>query len=300
MASAIADSKPRSLFLRLPTEIRLMIYELLLVPSSTTIATNASTIACPGYHEYEQSSPRTPDSIPTLTFRSIDQKHYQQSLLLSAETQSFPRLRSAYTIRDRFRGFCSATTYNLTSNPGIHAAILSVNRQIHDEAAEMLYGAYQFDFDTHIEAIAPFLNDLTAFSRSCIKRVSLVKRALPYDKDFDRCEWRSVCQYLSNPAENHIAPTHLSLGVVAGKPGPDGWDDVRSFTSEEFRWIAELDTMEWIKVLMAVKSLKSLDVRACVEHCPPPMSNAMAEYVAFSASIDGGFAEYIKAEMLMQ
>ncbi|TKA71211.1 hypothetical protein B0A49_03984, partial [Cryomyces minteri] len=98
MASAIADSKPRSLFLRLPTEIRLMIYELLLVPSSTTIATNASTIACPGYHEYEQSSPRTPDSIPTLTFRSIDQKHYQQSLLLGAETQSFPRLRSAYTI----------------------------------------------------------------------------------------------------------------------------------------------------------------------------------------------------------
>jgi hypothetical protein len=192
------------------------------------------------------------------------------------------------------------TTYHCVNIPRIESnlALLRTNKQIHAEAAELLYGSYTFDFDTHVEAIAPFFADLTAFSRSCIKSVRIVKRALAYQKEFDKCEWSGAMSALTNP-RNGIALRNLELGIVAGRPGPNGWDDIAPYSVGDFRILREQEGMEWIQYLLEFKGLQGMEVDAVIEHCPPVTSSTnMANYVRFSASVEGAFREWLKGEVL--
>lgn len=122
-----------------------------------------------------------------------------------------------------------------------------------------------------------------------------MKRALPYQKSFDAAEWATAMEYMSQNLPNL---KRLSLGIVAGKPGPNGWDFLPPYDMAEFGYMRETDGMEWIQDVLNIKGLERLDVDAVVEHCPPPMSQAMARYVKFSASIDSTFAGYLKGQML--
>lgn len=124
----------------------------------------------------------------------------------------------------------------------------------------------------------------------------MVKRALPYQKDFDCAEWASAFEYMAQ----NLKLKSLSLGIVAGKPGLDGWQTVPPYTSMDFSYMQENDGMEWIQDVLSIKGLCKLDVDAVVEHCPPPMSKAMATYVRFSASIDTTFAAFLKEQMMIQ
>ncbi|KAK4979444.1 hypothetical protein LTR28_004598, partial [Elasticomyces elasticus] len=143
-------------------------------------------------------------------------------------------------------------------------------------------------------AIVPFFSDLTPFARSCVKGMRVVKRALPYEKEFDRCEWSAAFAYLAND----VCLRTLSLGVVAGKPGPQGWEGVVGYSKHDFRTVQEQDDMQWIQEIVNVRSVKAIDVKGVIEHCPPPMSMAMARYIKFSASVDVGFGEFLKEEMV--
>ena len=248
-------------FMQIPAEIRLMIYKLLLV------------------NEQERTlSIRTED--PT----DCASPHLKQ------------RRRSSYRIMaDRFRARSIETTYHLPSDLAIYPSILGVNRQIHTEASHVLYSEHIFDFDKDVEAVVPFLQDLTTEARSSIKRIHIVKRALPYLKDFDHCEWRSVCAYLSDSMEL----VQLGLGVLGGKPASQ-WEAKETYDKSDFYLISRFEGMEWMNQLAAIKGLQHLDVKAHPQHCPPPMSNAMAFFVTFSASIESGFAEYLRSEMVLQ
>ena len=212
-------------------------------------------------------------------------------------------LRSKYSVRcDRFRSACKRTTYHCVNVPRIedHLAILRTNQQIHAECADLLYSTYTFDFDTHVEAIVPFLSDLTPYARSCIKSIRFVKRALAYEKEFDRCEWSNALRYLTS-ASSGISLRKLDLGIVAGRPGENGWDRIARYPAEYFRQSREDgEGMEWLQYLLEVKGLEELEVNAVVEHCPPATnSSAMARYVRFSASVEGGFAEFLKEQLLV-
>ena len=90
----------------------------------------------------------------------------------------------------------------------------------------------------------------------------------------------------------------LSLGIVAGRPGPDGWSTVVPYSVTDFGCLQEADDMEWMQEMMTIKGLCKLDVDAVVEHCPPPMSQAMATYVRFSASVDSTFAQFLTEKMI--
>lgn len=178
--------------------------------------------------------------------------------------------------------------------PDIHPSILGLNYQIHDEAANVLYSSYTFDFATDVECAVPFLQDLTPVARSSVRRIGILKRALPYTKDFDHCEWASACTFIAD----NLQLSQLDLGVEGGKPLQQ-WEAQESYTAAEFSSIKEYEGMEWIKSLSAIKGLDILVVRAHLEHCPPPHnSRAMALYVNFSASIEHGFAEYLREMML--
>ena len=186
------------------------------------------------------------------------------------------------------------STYHLKENLDLYPSVLRVNRQVHNEAAHVLYAYYTFDFATDVEGVVPFLQDLTPVARSSIKRISILKRALPYTKDFDRCEWASACKYIA--ANTQLV--QLDLGIEGGKPLQQ-WEAQDTYTASEFPSIAEYEGMEWTRQVSAIKGLDILNVKAYLEHCPPPTnSRAMAFFVNFSASIEHGFTEYLNALMV--
>ena len=110
------------------------------------------------------------------------------------------------------------TTYALAHNPGIYAAILASCRQCHAEAAPLLYGRHAFSFSTIVEAVEPFLGDLTPYSRSCIREIGLGKRGLPYEREFDRAEWAGACRYLADPASQLLSLRKLEVGDDSRRP----------------------------------------------------------------------------------
>lgn len=304
-----ATAKPGdSPFLRLPTEIRLQIYQLLvlprehndLLPSYEKISSSAQDC-----FDYEKrlpgtNRPATADlHSPTLRFRTIDPLRYDERL---GRVEDQHR-RSTYSVRcDRFRARCLGTTYHCVNSPNINKAvgILGANKQIHAEVTELLYSHYAFDFDTHVEAIAPFLQDLTPFSRSCIKSIRIVKRSLAFEKEFDKCEWTNAMQCLSSP-EMGLRLQSLDLGIVAGRPGLRGWDRIPAYNAHDFRWLKDVEGMEWLRDLLEIRGLRKLDVNAIVEHCPPATNSmAMAGYIRFSASIEDGLSKFLAREMLGQ
>ena len=294
-------------FLRLPTEIRLQIYSLLVLPRKpidllpSFEKVHSST---QDYFDYEKKihgteRPITADfSHPTLLIRTIDPDRYRKRY---PDLKPVP-LRSKYSVRcDRFRSACKSTTYHCVNNPRIEdqLMILRVNKQIHAEAAELLYGSYTFDFDTHVEAIVPFLSDLTPFARSCIKSMRIVKRALAYEKEFDRCEWSTALRYLTSSSSS-IGLKRLELGIVAGRPGENGWDSISTYTSNDFKLLRQLSHMEWMQYLLEIQGLQELDVQAVVEHCPPGTSSmALTEFIKFSASVETGFRDYLTEQLLV-
>ncbi|KAI7236442.1 hypothetical protein KC330_g3744 [Hortaea werneckii] len=294
-------------FLRLPTEIRLYIYSLLVLPRRSTDLLPSYEKVHSSTHDYfdydkKQHGTDRPSTAnlqhPTLLIRTLDPDRYRKRY---PEIRPLP-IRSKYSVRcDRFRSACKSTTYHCVNNPRIEdqLAILRTNKQIHFEAAEMLYSSYTFDFDTHVEAIVPFLSDLTAFARSCIKSVRFVKRALAFEKEFDRCEWTSALRYLTS-SQSGIALKKLELGIVAGRPGEKGWDRIAQYTAQDFRLLRSLGGMEWMQYLLEIQNLQELDVHAVVEHCPPATNSmAMAEYIRFSASVETGFRDFLQEQMLI-
>jgi hypothetical protein len=187
------------------------------------------------------------------------------------------------------------TTYTAMNNPGIEPAILSTCRQVYAEAAEVLYSSYVFDFDAHVEAVGAFVGDLTPFAKSYVRSVGIVKRATPYDRDFDRCEWSVATQALCSLPSLRT----LHLGVVAGKPGPNGWDGVPVWSRADFEAMVKWRGwagLEWVRELVKVRLVserKEVNLRAIVEHCPLPSSEGMLAWVGVSRNVEGGFRDWV-------
>ena len=295
-------------FLRLPTEIRLQIYSLLVLPREPTdLLPSFEKVSSSSvdYFDYEKKQlgtdrPITADlSHPTLLIRTIDATRYEQRY--GSTKPGGTHIRSSYKVRaDRFRSRCMSTTYHCVNNPKMEdqLGLLRTNKQIHAEAAELLYSSYTFDFDSHVEAMYPFLNDLTPFARSCIKSMRFVKRALAYDKDFDRAEWNTAMRYLTSSSSN-ISLRRLDFGIVAGRPGPNGWERIPVYSPQDFKLLKDVEGMQWMQYLLEIKGLQELDVNAVIEHCAPATNSmALANFIRFSASIESGFAKYLREVLL--
>jgi hypothetical protein len=190
------------------------------------------------------------------------------------------------------------TTYRLITNADIHTSIMRVNRKIHEEATHLLYGNRSFSFGRDVEAIVPFFSDLTRRTRPLIQEISLVKQGSIYSRDYDRCEWSNVCEFL----KDNMQLESLKLVVEGGRPRL-GWDGLSQYTVADFRTLSNVryEALEWVWELLAIKGIQKLDVSSEIHHCPPPShSRAMAFFAAFSASIEKGFTEYLRAEMLVE
>lgn len=228
--------------------------------------------------------------------------HDRHTLAIGTEDASLCALRSPETctrtryryMADRLRARVTESTYHLLGNADIHPAILRVNRLIHTEAVPILYSQHIFDFGIDIESVVPFLSDLTPPARSSIKYIRLLKRSLPYTKDFDRCEWRTACAFIAS----RMQLRQLDLGIQGGRPKAPQ-EAGEPYSKADFATATKFEAMEWAKQVASIKGLEVLNVKAYWGHCPPPTNSmAMAFFVRFSASIEAGFAEWLRESML--
>ena len=246
-------------FMRIPSEIRLMIYDLL-------------------FDDKNQK---------TLEIRNRAPDDYKR------RAKPF---RTSYRVlgKDLVRQ-SSPTTYCLTSDAEICTSIMGVNRKIHNETTQLLYGTHSFSFGRDVEAIVPFFSDLTAQTCPLIREMSLVKQGSVYSRDYDRCEWSNLCEFL---AEN-MQLASLKLMVEGGRPN-SGWVGLPEFTVGDFKTMSDIryEPLEWVWELLPIKGIRNLEIKSEIHHCPPTHSNAMAFFAAFSSSIDKGFADYLKGQMV--
>ncbi|KAF2633839.1 hypothetical protein BU25DRAFT_427273 [Macroventuria anomochaeta] len=313
-SSPAEDGLPASPLLRLPVEVRLMIYEYMLFPSSQPTTTHGTSVTnlLPDFHTY--LSEDTNNGPFTLSVRTIDP-------WLGAQASRTWRRRSTYHVRTGlFLTTTTPTTYRVLLSPyTAHLrytvpSLLSINRQIHAEASRILYSTYTFAFHTSIEAAVPFLSDLTPFSRSHVKRLSITKKALPYTKEFDRAEWENLCAYLANAPRNvpnvpSMFLENLHLNIIAGRPD-SGWEHIVAPTAQDYATMMRMKQqwgggsmggmdLEWAEQLMHIQGLRSVSVKALVEHCAKPVSEKLAFWVAFSKSVEeGGFGEWVRGGMV--
>lgn len=252
----MADECP---FMRIPGEIRLMIYDLLFDDRNQQV----------------------------LQIRNEDPDVYKTRL---------PHRRTTYRTlgRDLLRQ-SKSTTYHLINHVEIHTSIMAVNRQIYNESSHMLYSNRAFDFDRDIEAIVPFFSDLTKHTRTLIHEVSLTKQGSVYSRDYDRCEWSAVCEFL----RENMQLRSMKLTVEGGRPSL-GWDGLPEYTVSDFKTLESVgyEPLEWVWQLLSVKGLQNVEIDSEINHCPPSHSSAMAFFAAFSASIETGFADYIRGELV--
>ncbi|KAI4242764.1 MAG: hypothetical protein L6R40_003828 [Gallowayella cf. fulva] len=245
------DTSP---LLRLPAEIRTIIYHLLLAPEKN------------GIIRIRTESP----------------------MLHKARNAMSMRRRSRFrVVSDRVRSGSSETSYTGHRTSDIDTAILGVCRQIHTEACHVLYSEHTFDFDIDVESIVPFFRDLTPAALASVESIRFVKRALPYCKDFDRCEWRSACAFLAT----QMKLRRVILTVVGGRPGPvwgapvGEWESQGPWKIEDFYHIMQSERMEWARQVTSIRGLRALVVVSALEHCPPPRSKDMVFFANFTANL---------------
>lgn len=91
----------------------------------------------------------------------------------------------------------------------------------------------------------------------------------------------------------------LKLIVEGGRPSL-GWDGLPEYTAGDFKTLSRVayEPLDWVWQLLSVKGIRNLEITPEMNHCPPSHSSAMAFYVAFSASIEKGFAEFLHSELV--
>lgn len=278
------DSKTSKFcFFQLPLEIRLNIYEWLFTPPETAheMLTFLNGVTPNSNPVHQVSSAKfSHKSMPTLEVRPLKPEVF----VAQKKRRSFERT-AFYTLADRFRRGTVLTTYHMPTKHKPDTAILRVNQQIYHEAVGVLYSNYMFAFDVYVETVAPFTMDLTIGARKCIKCVAITKEASPYEKESDSAEWINACASIANLP----GLEELQLRVIATKPSREGWHGVEPIGRHEMEEMIKVQSFEWIRHLVRIKHLKRFDIKAQVEICMSPVSDALYNWVRLSKSIEGSF-----------
>lgn len=256
----MADAESPSPFMRIPSEIRIMIYNLLLDDKDNRI----------------------------FDIRSQEPDVYAR--------RPSPPYRSSYGVDHSLMRQRTSTTYHLCTEVELHTSIMSVNRKIYEETTHLLYGNRIFSFYKDVEAIVPFFSDLTSRTRSLVQGMSLFKQGFVFSRESNRCEWSNLCEYLRDQMQLKT----LRLIVEGGRPRL-GWNDSAKYTLADFKALSSVayEPLDWVEQLLEIKGIETLDIDSEIHPIPPPShSSAMAFYGAFSASIETGFTEYLRRELI--
>ena len=190
------------------------------------------------------------------------------------ESRKYPPRRRLRTITDRVRGISGEVTNCWTPKWGkdmLDLRIMIVSQQIHEETCKLLYSDNLFS-----------------------------KRPLTSTKDFDRCEWRAACEYLSQ--NTSLERLHLCVYSVRSRfsayESSVGISQANVYEeNNRIRHFTQHPELEWARQLTRIKGLKEVQVEASIEQCYPPRSGVMEFFLRFSPMIEGEFALWLKAYM---
>ncbi|KAK1978097.1 hypothetical protein LZ30DRAFT_663858 [Colletotrichum cereale] len=203
--------------------------------------------------------------------------------------------RSQYRVIERsFHRQCFETTYHLASGTTMHPAIMAVNRQIHRETSHMLYGLHGFDFGSDVEAVVPFLRDLTPVSRAAIREITVCKNGPLYYCESDRLDWANMCRYLRGL--DKVVP-RVRIVVEGGEPAA-AWEGPQQLGVSDLRLLALIkhDSMEWIAELQRVEGIEQLEIVPHMRRLRTPGTTSTILFAAFSASIGTALVDYLRSE----
>ncbi|KAI0431326.1 hypothetical protein F5Y09DRAFT_197175 [Xylaria sp. FL1042] len=294
-------------FMRIPAELRLAIYSYLF-DAGETVANTDNEGVCPDTGINSRPNNGKPKTISirnrrdTTTFQRRKCCEHSQP----QRPQSSSPTRSRYQIMERsFRRRRVETTYCL-ENKGAYfcTALMRVNRAVWAETAHLVYAGHEFDFGPDVEAPRPFLSDLTPETRGLVKRIAIYKRGpWLFDSWSDRCEWQTMCAYL---CEN-LSVEHLRLVVQAGQVEDQGWyskgeanrTHPRELSSTDIALLVDIrhDTLDWVGDLVRFNKLRELEIVPDFCTVPSPQTSNMFLFMAFSASIDKGFKEFLRRRL---
>ena len=145
-------------------------------------------------------------------------------------------------------------TYKVDA-PGVHPAILSVNRRTYLEASKLFYSENLFTFLSGTATIIPFLEDRSEGSRRLIKQIELCFNIILLDANMNRRLWahwdhifENTCKYLSR----FLQLEHMTLMYF----GRNSYRVRDSTTYEDF--LSNIDKHNWVQQLVPlVKNLKN-------------------------------------------
>ncbi|KAI0967039.1 hypothetical protein F4678DRAFT_447214 [Xylaria arbuscula] len=322
---------PGSPFMRMPAELRLMIYAYLFDAGDADLSTDTTDNPNSGTG-LRRGTKSDPLLARTISIRNGESDtpflhaECNQCVLLnkgypntsgnngnsnnnsdndggpSSERKKSTRTR--YHVIDRsFNRRCVETTYYMTNKDAhICAALMRVNSAIYAETAPLVYGAHTFDFGCDVEAVKPFMSDLLPETRGLVKRLALYKKGpWLYDCWSDRCEWRTMCTYL----RDHASIQHLRLVVQAGRLAESresewGEDEgPRELSQQDISLLVDIrhDTLHWVGDVVRLKGLTGVEVVPDFCTVPPPQTSNMFVFLAFSASVDKGFREFLNERL---
>ncbi|KAI1467512.1 uncharacterized protein F4812DRAFT_399721 [Daldinia caldariorum] len=246
---------------------------------------------------------RIPAEVRLMIFEYLfDDGGHKQLQIRNAEAGKLPktenrRRKRFHTLDRSFQRRCYETTYRLqTEGVNFWTSIMRVNKTIYEETTYLLYGRHTFDFGDAIEAVEPFLSDLTPQSRGLIREISLYKRGPVHPYNNDRGEWQRVCRFL----ENNGSVRKLRLVVQCGRPIAT-WEGPKEFTAADLKLLFDLkhESLDWVGELARVRGIEELEILPDVQHCPPPSSTNMIIFAALSASIERGLTEFLRTQLCL-
>ncbi|CAM1507427.1 Fc.00g070680.m01.CDS01 [Cosmosporella sp. VM-42] len=248
------------IFLRIPAEIRMLIYEYLLDNGGSR------SIAIRNKSRFE--------------FQSCQKKQ-----------------RSVYHIMERSFGRMSyETTYCVDSDHDdltMHTSIMCINRKIREEASHYLYGMHSFHFGEDLEAVVPFLDDKTPKTRDLVREITLYKRS-PTTVEPNSYDWAAICRFLKNVRKLN----KLTLVIEGGRPRR-AWDGPQELSVSDFRllYATRHESLEWARELASVKTIGEVEIVADIHHLPDPQNNMMLVLAAFSASIETSLVDFLREDL---
>lgn len=248
------------IFLRIPVEIRMLIYEYLLNDGGNR----------------------------SIAIRNKSRKEFQDYQ---------KKQRSVYRIVERsFARMAYETTYcvdNEDSNWGMHTAIMCANRKIREEASYFLYGRHSFHFGEDLEAVVPFLDDKTLTTQDMLRDIVLYKRS-PTIGEADSYDWAAICRYLRSGRKLN----KLTLVIEGGRPRQE-WDGPQELSVSDFRllYATRHESLEWARELASVKTIGEVEIVADIHYLPDTQTNLMLVLAAFSASIETSLVDFLRDDL---
>ncbi|ROT35248.1 hypothetical protein SODALDRAFT_59623 [Sodiomyces alkalinus F11] len=277
----MAEKSPLPPLLRIPLDIRMLIYEYLLDDCGN---------------------------------RNLEIRHLP--LGQGQQIARSKKRRSSYRIIEpSLRRRCYYMTYALACNAEMHTAFMATNRLLHSEASWFLYGRHTFSFDTDIEAVDPFLGDLTPPTRELVRSIAVRKQSAVRwpGSGSDPIDWSHMCRHLQDDLPNL---RHLRITVEGDLPPPPALDSHResvpSWKPEpprplevsDFRLLCHIkhDSVSWIRDLAGFhnksKGLGMLEVVADVR--PTSVAAETTEaivHAALSLCIETAFVEFLRSDL---